>query len=1166
MTVFKGLYKAVFDYDPAPENANEELSIKENDILYLINDEIEDGDEGWWLFKKRLVGVDVEEPIGLVPNNYIELLTEPLYKCKALYDYEDLQNEEEEIAFKENDTFEVFDDSDGDWLLVKTVRDNIEDDEYGFIPSNYVEKIDDTVSSMPAPVDVSSFAPPPVRFDREQIANSQSPAPQSSVDLFQPPPKHKSLSEEKELPKLPNINDSYQQSNDDEPEDEAPPPKPIRPTTTGNAYKAPSQDEYRSRSEEQPNEDFESWNVQEIVDRSKKIRAKLTIGNTLLTFYSENSPGGRPEEWSLNKLVSFDLEKKHLFLELVSPSISLELHTGNSAVGRAIYDRLCEVKGASSKSLSQIKSASTVSPQRKQELREKKTAKVVVDFVAESSDELTITPGEKVYVINDTNSRDWTLVEKVDQPGKRGLVPSQFIQAVNQLTSIADSDEYNVRSKKTNTRSYSADEDDYEIEPEKKESKTKKLLRSLTGKKSETSSKFSSNTKLKPQTTGSWKDDASQNTRSSRSASVSSKINGSQSNRSNKSPQKTKERSHPNSKKVRSWVDRSATFKVDAELIGASQGKIHLHKTNGVKIAVPAEKLSLQDLEYVEKSTGFSLDKYKPQTRTVQEPLQAQPTDARDKERERRIRLKEREDREHREREVEELRKARELLEQERKKLREEKERDFARLKELQMSGSPAPSPAPVKPPRPQQTGNTAKPLKNDMTGRNPNLPYYDWFEFFLKTGVDVNNCQRYTINFEREDITEDILPSIDATLLRSLGLKEGDILRVMKYLDDKFGRNQPLAPKSPEPAIEDTNWAAKPTMHTKKSVDSIQDLLDLKPAATGSQPAITPKPVAAADTSAPAAAAPLDPFKTGGGNILPMGIIPMITGGMMLQPSFTGIQPIGRMVTGGMILPVQKTGMGLVPATTFGQSSFAGSAPQLSQTTGGAMPNLTFGQPQVSMPQNTFGQQMTGGVMPMPQNTFGQQMTGGAMSMPQSTFGQQMTGGAMPMPQNTFGQQMTGGAMSMPQNTFGQQMTGGFQPQSSFGQQMTGGYQPQNTFNQQMTGGFQPQSSFGQQMTGGAMPMPQNTFGQQYTGGFQPQSSFGMTLQRTGGVAPLPQTSFGQPQQMPNLAQQNNIYNNQNSQMLQQQPTGFGFGNAPQQTGGAANLNNASVNNPFGF
>ena len=279
MTVFKGLYKAVYDYDPLPENANEELAIKENDILYLINDVLEDGDEGWWLFKKRLVGADLEEPIGLVPNNYIELLTDPIYKCRALYAYEDLQNVVEEIAFKENDIFEVFDDSDVDWLLVKTVRENIEDDEYGFIPSNYIEKLDENTSAQPAAVDVSTFAPPPVRFDREQIANSQSPAPQaSSVDLFQPPPKHKSLSEEKELPRLPDINNSYQQVEDDD--DEAPPPKPLRPTNTGvkEQPEYSNDNDYNSRSMNDAIEDFESWNVQEIVNRSKKVNAKLTIG------------------------------------------------------------------------------------------------------------------------------------------------------------------------------------------------------------------------------------------------------------------------------------------------------------------------------------------------------------------------------------------------------------------------------------------------------------------------------------------------------------------------------------------------------------------------------------------------------------------------------------------------------------------------------------------------------------------------------------------------------------------------------------------------------------------------------------------------------------------------------------------------------------------------
>jgi len=41
-------------------------------------------------------------------------------------------------------------------------------------------------------------------------------------------------------------------------------------------------------------------------------------------------------------------------------------------------------------------------------------------------------------------------------------------------------------------------------------------------------------------------------------------------------------------------------------------GKINLHKMNGVKIAVPVAKMSVEDLEYVERITGVSLDEDKP--------------------------------------------------------------------------------------------------------------------------------------------------------------------------------------------------------------------------------------------------------------------------------------------------------------------------------------------------------------------------------------------------------------------------------------------------------------------------------------------------------------------------------------------------------------------------
>ena len=65
----------------------------------------------------------------------------------------------------------------------------------------------------------------------------------------------------------------------------------------------------------------------------------------------------------------------------------------------------------------------------------------------------------------------------------------------------------------------------------------------------------------------------------------------------------------------------------------------------------------------------------------------------------------------------------------------------------------------------------------------------YDWFDFFLKAGVSPYQCERYAFNFNRDSMDETVLPDITPAVLRTLGLKEGDILRVMKFLDNKFGR-----------------------------------------------------------------------------------------------------------------------------------------------------------------------------------------------------------------------------------------------------------------------------------------------------------------------------------------------------------------------------------------
>lgn len=58
---------------------------------------------------------------------------------------------------------------------------------------------------------------------------------------------------------------------------------------------------------------------------------------------------------------------------------------------------------------------------------------------------------------------------------------------------------------------------------------------------------------------------------------------------------------------LRIWSDKTGTFKVDAQYLGLESGKVSLHKSNGVKILVPLEKLDAKDIEYINSQrTGFT--------------------------------------------------------------------------------------------------------------------------------------------------------------------------------------------------------------------------------------------------------------------------------------------------------------------------------------------------------------------------------------------------------------------------------------------------------------------------------------------------------------------------------------------------------------------------------
>lgn len=170
----------------------------------------------------------------------------------------------------------------------------------------------------------------------------------------------------------------------------------------------------------------------------------------------------------------------------------------------------------------------------------------------------------------------------------------------------------------------------------------------------------------------------------------------------------------PPPQSTRTWHDRTGQFRVEAALLGYSNGKLRLHKVNGVVIEVPSEKMSLEDMRYVErlmakKSAGAGSQSHRRTTDEDDQPLAF------------------------------------------------------------------------------KRQGEAAKKLAAQPK-RGPSM---DWFEFFLSAGCDIDDCTRYATSFEKDKIDETILPDITESTMRSLGLREGDIIRVNKVIQQKYTKTK---------------------------------------------------------------------------------------------------------------------------------------------------------------------------------------------------------------------------------------------------------------------------------------------------------------------------------------------------------------------------------------
>lgn len=1040
---------------------------------------------------------------------------------------------------------EVFDTSDPDWILVGFNGD------YGFVPANYIDMADGAGNEQPSPVPEpepetapappslpSRPAAPPAPYAEDEpspplparnlppepsspaapnpaaalanVMGARAPEPPSVPRETPPPPalsiqpaaRHEEQYEEEISPPLParNRTSTIQSAMSNDRTDSLSPPArqssyrdPFPQYEQQRRQSAAGAREYEPRSQDLSPGGFHMYNINEMISiMGKKKKMPTTLGINLKTgiilIAPEHAQDGPSLEWTGDRMTHYSREGKHVFIELVRPSKSVDFHAGAKDTAEEIVAALGELAGAiRAEGLREVIMAGTG--------REQKKGKMLYDFMAQGEDEVTVADGDEVIVLDDTKSEDWWQVRRVKN-GKEGVVPSSYVE----ITGTAPAQPASMTGVNAGRSTVAQNR----LEEERL---TKEAVKAARKEEEKRASEVGPGMRL-PKRGSSLS--AGQNGNASLQRKRENGHSGSSSRSSNKSSKYTscicldhtdRRQTEPDPSKVRTWTDRSKSFSVEAQFLGMKDGKLNLHKVNGVKIAVPVAKMSVEDLEYVERVTGISLDEDKP-------------------------------------------------------------------LSEVKRARS-------------QRQG----PSGAGASIQQPKKPEYDWFQFFLDCEIQPGLCERYSQAFNRDNIDQSVLPDVDASVLRTLGLREGDIIKVMRYLDNKYGRKKKGEEvqgegglfSGPGGALKNNTGRARPEANRSTS-----DLVDGK--ALGGSDASSPAVLTPATTTSAVSTGKAGGFDDDAWDVKPSKSQPPV---QTTQPEATQPapapapaqpEPIKPALTPGMqelsLLsePLQptKTASPVPPMITQPPPAAPAAAqvPQLTGATPGFFSGLPNGQQQQQTtplsqqlslarqrPTPPIGLQGQAGMMPPPPAR--------PLSAPQSAQPSQFN--APPMAPQVTGQVAPPGQslqeinQQRMQQQYMQQMQAqmtGFPQQQ---QQQPGMYPMQTGMQPQQTGFGQPQfmqqqpMMTGQQM--GQSPFADPRASQQFTGmqtqptGFQGQ--FGQPGQQQFGANPPggvnsylppalePQRTGMQPQMQP----------------MQPQPTGMsftqGFGNHGMQQNG---------------
>ncbi len=338
----------------------------------------------------------------------------------------------------------MYDTTDPEWTLVGL------DGEFGFAPANYIEITGKNEQRTPTALSPQTSAeqdaepeqpeqPPspaaPARTGPAAaiagIMNSKSPSTDSRGAHPNILPRGQQFTpedsdEEAPAPSLPQRPPSQQLS---------PPPtqyaSPRTPDSPGVAASPPynravSQSYDEDRIQENRGGGFHLYNISEVVSamgKNKKLSTTLglNIATGVIMIAPEKSRDGPQQEWTAEKLTHYSIEGKHVFMELVRPSKSIDFHAGAKDTAHEIVAGLGEIAGASrAEGLREVLEAGSGGGGQKK-------GKMLYEFVAQGADEVTVAVDDEVLVIDDTKSDEWWMVRRLKN-GKEGVVPSSYVE------------------------------------------------------------------------------------------------------------------------------------------------------------------------------------------------------------------------------------------------------------------------------------------------------------------------------------------------------------------------------------------------------------------------------------------------------------------------------------------------------------------------------------------------------------------------------------------------------------------------------------------------------------------------------------------------------------------------------------------------------------------